>query len=496
MPRIRVTPRRLSVFLVVALTFAAVPPVYAADLYEPDTSGIEAQSQSTANLQRALRDKGFYRGPIDGSYGARTQQAVMAFRKEIGASRTFSWSNSLWDELNNYVMPWTFYRFDEPNRIEVNLTRQVLYLYENGTYSGVFPISSGNGALFEGLSGSLIRANTPTGDFKIRRHIRGLRVSYLGELWNPWYFTGGYAFHGSGSVPAYPASHGCVRLPMWDSDWLEGHLSIGMPVHVWYEPPGVGPVYGPGGQLPAGGTPPCPDGVICDTVAFQDAGSRFYLWDQITADPSIFPFWYGTPGDVPFSGDWNGDGVATLGLYRRSNGYVYLRNSNTQGVADIAFYFGIPGDLPVAGDFDGDGFDTISIYRPSEQRFYIINRLGKNNEGLGAAEYFFDFGVPGDKPFTGDFDGDGIDTVGLHRPTTGLVYLRNSNTSGVAEDQFIFGNPGDKLIAGDWNGDGKDTVAVFRPRTGMFYVKNSNGSGEAEFAVGVGFLSNVVGMGR
>ena len=115
----------------------------------------------------------------------------------------------------------------------------------------------------------------------------------------------------------------------------------------------------------------------------------------------IGSFYYGNPGDVPFLGDWDGDGIETPGLYRQTDGYVYLRNTNTQGIADIKFFFGNPGDVPLAGDFDGDGFDTVSIYRPSEQRFYIINELGENDGGLGAADYNFLFGNPGDQPVVG-----------------------------------------------------------------------------------------------
>jgi len=107
----------------------------------------------------------------------------------------------------------------------------------------------------------------------------------------------------------------------------------------------------------------------------------------------------------------------------------------------------------------------VSIYRPSEQRVYVINDLGTNDLGLGAADYSFAFGNPGDKPFVGDFDGDGVDTIGLHRESSGLVYFRNSNTTGIADSQFIFGDPGDQIIAGDWIGAGKDTVAVYRPST-------------------------------
>ena len=116
-----------------------------------------------------------------------------------------------------------------------------------------------------------------------------------------------------------------------------------------------------------------------DTVGFVDPETgRWYLQENDDSDlqggfddyaPS---FYYGNPGDYPFMGDWDCDGVDTPGLYRQSDGYVYLRNSNTQGIADVSFFFGNPGDVPISGDFDADTCDTVSIYRPSEQRFYII----------------------------------------------------------------------------------------------------------------------------
>jgi hypothetical protein len=240
--------------------------------------------------------------------------------------------------------------------------------------------------------------------------------------------------------------------------------------------------------------PPCPDGETCDTASFQDASGRFHLWEELVFGSDTSVFYYGNPGDVPFSGDWDCDGDETLGLYRQSDGYVYLRNSNSQGVADISFYFGNPGDIPISGDFNGDGCDTVSIYRPSEARFYIINQLGSNDGGLGAADFSFLFGNVGDKPFVGDFDGDGDDTIGLHRESTGLVYFRNSNSTGKAQFQFIYGNPGDKIVAGDWDGDGDDTVGVYRPSTGMFYVRNSNSAGNANSQVYVGTQSGVVAI--
>ena len=199
-------------------------------------------------------------------------------------------------------------------------------------------------------------------------------------------------------------------------------------------------------------------------------------------------FYFGNPGDVAFSGDWNCTGVATPGLYRQSDGFVYLRNSNTQGIADRQFFFGNPGDIPVAGDFNNSGCDTVSLYRPSEGKFYVINELGEDGEGLGTAETSYFFGNPGDKPFAGDFDGEGIDTFGLHRESTGLVYFRNPHTQGNADSQFFFGDPGDILVAGDWDGDGDDTVAAYRKENGTLYVKLANTTGVADHAVVVGFF--------
>ena len=235
----------------------------------------------------------------------------------------------------------------------------------------------------------------------------------------------------------------------------------------------------------------CLPNADCDRVIFQDSGGRWHRWETISSPRVTTSFYFGNPGDIAYAGDWNCDGVDTPGLYRQSDGFVYLRNSNTQGIADIRFYFGNPGDLPLAGDFDGDGCDTVSIYRPSEQRVYVIDELGTSDFGLGPADFSFLFGNPGDKPFVGDFDGDGIDTVGLHRETTGLVYFRNSNATGIAQSQFIFGDPGDQIVAGDWIGTGSDTVAVYRPPTQTLYLRYSNTAGNANVQLFAGTYTGV-----
>jgi uncharacterized protein YkwD len=234
------------------------------------------------------------------------------------------------------------------------------------------------------------------------------------------------------------------------------------------------------------GSDPCPSGAACDAVGFVDGAGRWHRYERLASDAIVDAFFYGDPGDVAFMGDWNCDGVATPGLYRQSDGYVYLRNSNTQGVADVRFFFGDPGDVPLAGDFDGNGCDTVSLFRPGSNRVYVINELGSDDGGLGAADFDFLFGNPGDAPFVGDFDGDGIDSVGLYRRATGFVYFRDGLSSGVADFEFFYGDPGDVIVAGDWDGDGDDTVAVYRPGDGRFYVNLENAPGAADHTVTVG----------
>ncbi len=221
-----------------------------------------------------------------------------------------------------------------------------------------------------------------------------------------------------------------------------------------------------------------------DRTMLHDPGTG--KWRFYNSAGTLGEFYFGNPGDLGFMGDWDCDGIDTPGLYRQSDGYAYLRNSNTQGVADVSFFFGNPGDVPMAGDFDGDGCDTVSIYRPSEGRFYVINQLGSKDTGLGQAEFSYYFGNPGDAPFMGDWDGDGIDTPGLRRNSNGFVYLRHSNTQGNAEVEYFYGDAGDIVFTGDWDNDGDDTLGLYRPSNGTVYLRNSNSTGIADFAYEMG----------
>jgi hypothetical protein len=191
----------------------------------------------------------------------------------------------------------------------------------------------------------------------------------------------------------------------------------------------------------------------------------WYLRDAPTG--STTSFYFGNPGDVPFVGDWNCDGTDTPGLYRQRDGYVYLRNANSQGNADIMFYFGNPGDIPVPGDFNGDGCDTVSIYRPSVARFYIINALGENGKGLGAAQFEFTFGNIGDSPLGGDWNGDGVDGVGVVRARADVAYLANTLAAGASATTVAISGD-DVPVVGTWGA--VDAPAGYQQSSGTFQV--------------------------
>lgn len=186
-----------------------------------------------AHVQEVLRDIGFYRGEVDGRERRAFDAAIIAFHKATDRERDARWSVA--DEMT--AMRWrpdVPDRTDEPDRVEVDLDRQVLYLFRADSLEAVLPISSGNGRSYRHPYGYRVDAAvTPEGDFTFVRHIDGLRRAPLGVLYRPWYFKGGFAVHGSPSVPPWPASHGCIRVTNWDADFLAGALEIGMPVHVW-----------------------------------------------------------------------------------------------------------------------------------------------------------------------------------------------------------------------------------------------------------------------
>ena len=104
-------------------------------------------------------------------------------------------------------------------------------VYKAGRLARTIHVSTGSGRRFC-VGGKCQTAHTPRGSYRIFARRGGWHTSYLGRLYNPLYFSGGYAIHGAGSVPSYPASHGCVRVSVGTASWLASAIPNGTPVRV------------------------------------------------------------------------------------------------------------------------------------------------------------------------------------------------------------------------------------------------------------------------
>jgi peptidoglycan hydrolase-like protein with peptidoglycan-binding domain len=190
-----------------------------------------AEIAATKDLQNRLEALGYSPGPIDGRFGGRTSSAVLAFEKVEGLP------------LDGDAGPEVLARLNAPQghaategsavpRLEIDLQRQVIAVVTSGG-TRVFNTSTGNNEPFTWPDGTRAKAYTPTGHFKVLRRVEGVDDGPLGALYRPLYFYDGWAVHGSGFVPAYPASHGCARVSFADQDWIWDNVPNGIPVIVY-----------------------------------------------------------------------------------------------------------------------------------------------------------------------------------------------------------------------------------------------------------------------
>ena len=276
-----------------------------------------------------------------------------------------------------------------------------------------------------------------------------------------------------------------------------GDLYFGGTTSVASQPITIGAAQSIFGGVPNDGIAVRIDRTNDDTVGIYRASTDLFTLKNanIVATPSITATLTASP-DQPIAGDWNGDGIETIGGYNNALGQFQLRNSNDTGGADISVIFGAGNQVPLAGDWDGDGIDTIGVFDPVNMAFFMKNSFTK-----GGADIAFNFGAAGQGaiPIVGDWNGDGIDTIGLFIPGTKTFQLRNSNSNGGADLQFNFsvasGGGFIKPVAGDWNGDGIDTIGIMVRNiigTGTtFALRNTNSGGAADVTVGLGSISDL-----
>ena len=148
---------------------------------------------------------------------------------------------------------------------------------------------------------------------------------------------------------------------------------------------------------------------------------------------------------------------ASPAVWRPSNGFWYFSNGSSVS-------WGLPGDIPVPGDYDGDGKMDIAVFRPSNGTWYIV----PSSTSVG---YSTQWGLPGDTPVPADYDGDGKTDKAVFRPSNATWYVLPSSTGIPLVVQL--GQGGDIPVSGDYDGDGKTDLAVFHAAGCMWLIQPS-----------------------
>ena len=165
----------------------------------------------------------------------------------------------------------------------------------------------------------------------------------------------------------------------------------------------------------------------------------------------------------------------SIGFFRPSTATFALLSNLAARDLDLSVRFGQVGDLPLAGDWDGDGIDTPGVFRPSTGVF----SLADSNRATPRVAREAHFGQAGDIPLAGDWPGSGRDGIGVFRPATGQFLLKRAPGSGPADITIAFGAAGDLPVVGDWTGSGRDGIGVYRARTDTFYLlRDANASAQ------------------
>lgn len=193
----------------------------------------ELAVEERLEAEKRLWTLGYWAGPADGRFDSASRHALVAFQKVERRPLTGSLTREELDALRNASRPVP--QHARYAHVEIDLERQVLFLVdETRTVMRILPVSTGNSQLYMD-HGQVHRARTPTGTFKVLRKINGWRLSSLGLLYYPSYILNGIAVHGSFSIPTHPASHGCIRIPMFAAKELSALMPVGMEVVIYQQ---------------------------------------------------------------------------------------------------------------------------------------------------------------------------------------------------------------------------------------------------------------------
>lgn len=209
----------------VTLPPTTVPPPPPAPPPAPPPLQVGSTGPEVAALEARLVELGMWVAAVDEVYDATTSQAVMAFQKANGLGRDGVPGPQTTAALATAARVTGRSAVGSGRLVELDLERQLALIVDDGHVVAAFNTSTGTGG----------RWPTPRGQFRFTSAIDGIRRAKLGDLYRPRYFNSGIAFHGSPSIPGYPASHGCARLhnAVMDYMWATDAMAIGTPVWVY-----------------------------------------------------------------------------------------------------------------------------------------------------------------------------------------------------------------------------------------------------------------------
>ncbi|HEX6310163.1 MAG TPA: L,D-transpeptidase family protein [Acidimicrobiia bacterium] len=202
--------------------------------------GPGARAPEIQAYEQRLADLRFDPGPIDGVFDQSTVYAMQGVQKIAGFPTSGRIGPGEEPYLETFQFPAPLQVGGEPNRTEVDITKQVVTLYEHYQPRLITTMSSGSGEHYcynsprDNPTERICEyAYTPSGRYTYYYFYDGWHKSPLGQLYNPYYFNKGIAVHGYEDVPVYPASHGCVRIPMHIAEYWNTLVNNDDPVYVF-----------------------------------------------------------------------------------------------------------------------------------------------------------------------------------------------------------------------------------------------------------------------
>ena len=180
--------------------------------------------------ERLLSDMGYWTGPIDGRFDPASRSALIAFQKWEGRAITGRLTIDELAAIRTSDAPQA--REHGYEHVEVDIDRQLLMLVNKEGGVRVLPVSTGNDKPFMDR-GEESFAYTPRGRFVVYDKTFGWENGQLGSVYYANYISGGVAIHGYLSVPTQPASHGCIRVPMFAAKDVSKLLTLGTIVLIY-----------------------------------------------------------------------------------------------------------------------------------------------------------------------------------------------------------------------------------------------------------------------